>query len=78
MFWRMLAWSLTQLWYGRWATHDWNNVRYPPDTPEGRRAGTPLVGPDDGMFPFCILWKSKGDLDWYHKDMHTCVHKVIA
>ena len=76
-FWKVLAWSLTQLFTGRWATHDWDNNRYAANTPEGMRAGTPLIsGYADTEFPFCVLWRNKGDLDWYHKD--HCSHTYLT
>ena len=60
-----LKWSLQALWEGKWPDHDPFRGPYPPDSPEGRRAGTPLCGNGvEGFFglPFVI----RGDLEWFY------------
>ena len=62
-FWKIMAWSITALWKGKWPTHDWRNNRI-----RNNSAGRPLCG--DGRnyflgFPFIL----RGDLDWFLKRM---------
>ena len=67
-FWVLMRWSFNILFTGVWPHADWNDVSYHPNSPDGRRAGHPLVGSDRTMFHFCVLWRIKGDLDFYQKE----------
>ena len=61
---KKLAWSFYWLFIGKWPHRDHNNVPYPPDSVEGRRAAKN----EDlaGGFYGC-LWLLKGDLEYmYH------------
>ena len=70
-FWVLMKWSFDIMFAGVWPHKDWNGVRYDPNSPEGRKAGKPLVGAvaDAAMCFFCVLWRIKGDLDFYQKEL---------
>ena len=62
-FWKILAWSITALWKGKWPTHDWRNNRI-----RNNSTGRPLCG--DGRNHFCgFPFILRGDLDWFLKRM---------
>ena len=68
-FWKKLAWSLKICWTGVYSSYDEDGCIFPEGS-ISRQLGdarTPLVGTDPDNCPFFILWKKKGDLDWYHK-----------
>jgi len=75
LFWKILNWSLTALFFGRHPTHDYLGNRFPPLSLEGLRAGQPLVGAAaDADNCFCgVLWVVKGDLDFDKKDILSSV-----
>eukprot|EP00959_Pyramimonas_sp_CCMP1952_P468970 9494149-Pyramimonas_sp.AAC.1 len=54
-FWKIMRWSLTALFTGRWPTTDWDNKPI-----NNSKAGTWLAGGYKGML-FCI----KGDLEYF-------------
>ena len=66
---KILQWSFTALFNGVHPHSDWRGTRYEPDSPEGKLAGTPLVGTSIVDCLFCVIWKLKGDLDWHFKDL---------
>jgi hypothetical protein len=68
-FWKKLAWSLRVCWTGVHPLYDDDDVMFPVGSLERQLgdAHTPLIGTDPSTCPFFILWKKKGDLDWYHK-----------
>ncbi|CAE7578117.1 unnamed protein product [Symbiodinium sp. CCMP2592] len=59
-FFRILAWSLTWLYRGKWPDRDFNGAKYKTGTLEHKRALTPLAG---GLY--CVLLGITGDLDWF-------------
>ena len=67
LFWKIMTWSFTALFDGKWPTRDHNNVLFPAGSVDGLRGGSPLVGTDQRNFPFCVIWQLKGDLDFDHK-----------
>lgn len=61
-FWKVVQWSFTILFSGKWPSHDHRGVRYPKGSPEERKSGTWLAG---GFY--CIVLSLCGDLDYNNK-----------
>ena len=73
-FYKIMRWSFSCLWNGVWPAADWDERPYSPNSPEGRRAGTPLVGTMVDHCLFCVLWLLKGDLDFHQKDIYIYIY----
>ena len=58
--WLILKWSFQSIWEGKWPSKNPFGVRYPPSSPEGKRAGMPLA---NGFFG-CLV-QLCGDLEYY-------------
>jgi len=70
LFWKILIWSLLQLWNGRWATHDWDGNEFTdPTTHAFKMKGKYLAG---GFW--ALLWCLRGDLDHYAKALWMPAH----
>ena len=67
-FWKIMKWSFNALFSGLHPSSDFHDKPYPQDTPEARRAGTPLVGTDKLAHYFCVIWRVKADGDFCLKD----------
>ena len=65
-FWRLLSWSFLCIWHGEWPKRDWHGNVYPPTSPEGKKAGTPLAR---GWFG-CLV-QLCGDMDYFCKYFQT-------
>jgi hypothetical protein len=68
IFWKLMKWSFDALFAGRWPSRNWDGMLYPENSSDGRRAGEPLVGSSPDHY-FCCIWKIKGDLDFYQKEL---------
>jgi hypothetical protein len=69
-FYRRFCWSARALYTGRWPTHDERGRCIKtafPGTRAARMAGKPLAG-EEGSFHFFVLWKLKGDLEFWFDD----------
>ena len=54
LFWKIMRWSFDALFAGKWPSTNWDGVPYPANSPDGRRAGHPLVGDANNYFFCCI------------------------
>ena len=59
-FMRVLTSTFEALYRGVWPSADWRGVQFPPDSPDGRRAGTPLANGLKG-----VVVSISGDMDFY-------------
>jgi len=73
-FYKIMKWSFTALWNGTWPMADWDDTKYAANSPEGKKAGTPLVGTNLSECLFCVVWLLKGDLDFHHKEIVMHIH----
>ena len=59
-FMQVLAWSLEALYCGLWPSTDWTGAPWPPDSPDARRANSPLAQ------GFCgVVVAFSGDMDFF-------------
>jgi hypothetical protein len=63
-FFKVMKWSFTSLWTGKWPDRDWTGEYYSPESVEGQRANKELAGGYYG-----VLWGIMGDLDYFAKDL---------
>ncbi len=70
-FWRIVKWSFDALFEGCWPFADCLGNVYDATSPEGRKAGLPLVGTAIAATScfFGVIWRINRDLDFHQKDL---------